>query len=73
MKNVKIPKFWSPPDQPTPEQLHLPAPFSQAVGQKSKFRSQHFFASSSRLRKGMTQPPCPKTLGGDRFGRKVPF
>ena len=32
-----------------------------------------FFALSSCFRKGMTQPPCPKTLGGDRFGRNGGF
>ena len=47
----------------------LPAPFSRAVGQKSKFRSQHFFASLSQFQKGVTRPPCPKTPGGDIFGR----
>ena len=32
-----------------------------------------FFASLSRFRKGVTWPPCPKTTGGDRFGRKPLF
>ena len=32
-----------------------------------------FFALSSCFRKGMTQPPCPNTLGGDRFGRNGDF
>jgi len=32
-----------------------------------------FFALLSQFRKGATQPPCPKTMGGDRFGRKPTF
>ena len=31
------------------------------------------FVSSSRFQKGMTQPPCIKNLGEDRFGRKPIF
>ena len=53
-----------------PGQPRLPAPFSQAVGRKSKFR---FFPHSSCFQKGMTRPPCPKTPGGDRFGRNPLF
>ena len=36
------------------------APFSRAVGCKSKFCSLYFLASSSPFRKSMTQPPAPK-------------
>ena len=31
------------------------------------------FALFSHFQKGVTQLPCPKTLGGDRYGGKVPF
>ena len=55
MKNVEIPDFGHPPSQPC-----LLTPFSRAMGRKSKFRSQHFFALPSCYRKSMTQPPCPK-------------
>ena len=54
----------------TPSQPRLPAPFSPAVGQNSK---DVLFASLSRFRKGVTRPPCPKTPGGDRFGRNPLF
>ena len=56
---------------PLVSQPRLSAPYSPAVGRK--FRSQLFFALSSCFQEGLTQPPCPYTLGGDRFGREVLF
>ena len=63
-----ISKFLSLASQPG-----LSAHFSWAVGWKSQFSSQHFFATSSGFQKYMTQPPHFKTLGGDRFGRNPLF
>ena len=62
----KIPNFRLPP-------LASPAPFSRAMGQKSNFCSQHVFTSSSHFQKGVTWPPCPKTLGGDGLAEKSIF
>ena len=53
--------------------LASPAPFSRAMGQKSNFCSQHVFTSSSHFQKGVTWPPCPKTLGGDGLAEKSIF
>ena len=47
----------------------LPVPLFLAVGQKSNFHSPTFIASSSSFWKGMTQPPCPKTQGGNSYRR----
>ena len=45
----------------------LPGLFSQSVGRISKFHSHRFFASSSCVWKGVTQPACHQTQGGERF------
>ena len=68
MKSLKFQIFGCPLGQPC-----LPAPFSRAMGQKSNFCSQHFFTSSSHFQKGVTRPPCPKTLGGDGLAEKSIF
>ena len=50
-------------------QPSLPAPFSRAVGWKSKLRSQLFVCLVVPILKRCDTTPCPKTPGGDRFGR----
>ena len=54
-------------------QPSLPAPFSRAVGWKSKLRSQLFVCLVVPILKRCDTTPCPKTPGGDRFGRNPLF
>ena len=54
-------KCWNLKKLVAPGQPRLPAPFSRAVGQITKFRSH------------LIPKRCPKALGGDRFGGKVHF
>ena len=63
IKNIEIPKLWLPPDHP-----RLPAPFSPARGQKSKFRSQSFVCLLVPNLKRYDRTPYPKTPWGYRFG-----
>ena len=51
----------------------LPAPFSRAVGQKSKFRSQHFFALLSPFPKRYDTTPLPQYPGRRYIWQKTHF
>ena len=64
MKNYEFPKFWS-----SPKIALFLAPFSRAVGQISKFSSQHFICLVVHSTQLLDTILCPKNLGGDRFGR----
>ena len=55
---LKFRNFGRPPSWP-----RLPALFSQAVGQKSKFRPQSFVRLVVPIPKKCNTTPCPKTHG----------
>ena len=61
---LKFQNFGRPPSQP-----RLPAPFFQAVGQKSKFRSERIVSLIVPIPKSCDTTPLPQNPRGDRFGR----
>ena len=61
---LKFQNFGRPPGQP-----RLPAPFSPAVGQNSKFRSQRFVCLVVPIPKRCNTTPLPQTPGGNRLFR----
>ena len=61
MKNNEIPKFLSPPASPA-FQPCLPAPISQATGQKSKFCSRGFVGLVVPIPKRCDMTPLPQNL-----------
>ena len=61
MKNVEIPNFLSQ----TLASHAFRSPFLRPQAKNQNSTPNIFLALSSLLGKGKTQPPCPKTLGGD--------
>ena len=68
MKILKFQNFCLPPGQPC-----LPARFLGPGAKNQNSAQKVLFDSLSQFRKGVTPPPCPKTPGGDRFGRNPLF
>ena len=68
IKNVEIPKFLSAPRPAPPSSPAFRPRFLRPWAKNQNSAPNVLFASLSKFRKGVTQPPCPKTPGGDRFG-----